>query len=963
LTALFRKAGGSIKKVFVCSILFTSGFVFANDAKVYSDIKSAYYSGAFPAAVEYAFTMEQEYPRSLLLGKALSFKGRSYFKLARYEDAARELTKSCELASGDESVLCASLYWLGKTYCARQEDSLALKAFYDSCEAYLLRRPDSLKSYYYLSLMNAGMVYYRQQKFSEARKLLEVCVVNGNCFSTEDFNSVILMLFDSYLNEGNNRRLIEVYKNTDVKKLDDVTGASLALDAGSAYENMRQYKDAYNEYVKVLNGSDSVMASLALQKAYNVASLHKKEVGEDPGAVLENAKGNLREYDFLLAEFWTRFATDAYDSGDYAKCRMYLDNAETADTAGMYTELIGLYRARLDSKNTVSILNDYVVKASLSEDSEYYSSYRLLYARSFALEGKWDEALYNSSEAYRKSVNQASMYLYALSLYKKGEYEKAVNILSGKKLESHELNMLYAQLLAKTGRTQEAAAVYKANKNSLNQEQTADYAKVLFLEGALASSFNTAVSSSAPDAFYMAALSAFNRRDWKTSEQYFAKYLSSKKKGREAYALFYSGYAQYKMGQSLTAFNGLNSFVQKYPSHSLTWNACIVGARAALQNTNYSGAAVLAQKAVSVSIGSEQKENAVLLLASIYSDAGNLENALEALKPYVKEKSDFGVRCRFETARLYAKQGSLEQSDAMYRDIQNNFTSSSLADEASFRRGELYYTNSEYAQAVSRFTEYQKKFASGKFLDASYFFIADSYAKNSQQNRAVNQYKILKEAFPDSPYIYSACKNLVELYRSMGQYDLAIGEARSLVQTFPVESKADGIDSQLVELKKLLSGESERLVKLQKDYESAGKSSTEKGRGIGTQLCELLWEDASTQKDAAILAEELFAVQSKKSNENREAAFAARTALIAAQYNRAAGDAKSAASYYLKAADYAVGTSNHKLAQRVLYGAVEAFDFAGYEGDAKATAAKLHELYADSEYDRRSQKLIKNYGE
>ncbi|MCR5217131.1 tetratricopeptide repeat protein [Treponema sp.] len=963
MISVFKKTGFTVKLLLASGLLLAGGRIFANDARVYSDIKSAYYSGAFPAAIEYAITMEEEYPRSLLLGKALSFKGRSYFRLGRYEDACLSLTKACQLASGDEDLLCPSLYWLGRAYAARQEDTYALNAFYESCRIFRNRRPDSLEEYYYLSLMNAAGVFYSQNKFGQAVELLETCLSGGDKFSSDDFNSVVLMLFDSYLNDGKNQRLLDVYQRIDTKKLDEITAASLSLDAGSAYENLGQYKKAYGQYVKVLSGSDSVMASLALQKAYNVASLHRKEVGEDPGTVLEKARGNLREYDSLLAEFWTRFAADAYEEKNYAKCKTYLDNAESADSSGTYTALIGLYRARLDSANTVKILDDYVVKSSLSEDDEYYPAYRLLYARSYAFEGKWDEALFNAGEAYSKSVSQASLYLYALSLYKKGDYKKAEEILQGRKLESHELNLLYAQILARNGKTEKSAALYRAHRDYLNGEQMADFSKVLFLEGALTSSFDAALDSTVPDANYMAALSAFNRRDWKTAEKYFSKYLSVKNRPMEAYAMFYNGYVQYKTGQSLSACTSLNTFVQKYSSHSLAWNACVVGARAALQNSDLQTAEKFAKKAVDASRTKDQKENAVLLYASIYSDAGESEKAVAVLNPYLKEKSDFGVRCRFETARLYAKLNKIEDSDSLYRDIQNNFTSSSLADEASFRRGELYYTKGEYPQAVSRFTEYQKKFPSGNFLDASYFFIADSYAKNNQTNRAVNQYKILKEAFPDSSYIYSAQKNLAELYRAQASYDLALAEARSIVQNFPVEAKADGITEELDELKKLLAGESEKGVRLQKDYEDAGKSSTEKGRAIGTELCELLWEDASTQKDAAILAEELFAIQSKKSNENREAAFAARTALIAAQYNRASGDAKSAADYYLKAANYAVGTSNHKLAQRVLYGAVEAFDFAGYQGDARSTAAKLHELYADSEYDKRSQKLIANYGE
>lgn len=961
--SFFSKTDFFLKKFLFFSLIIFSFKAFSSDVRVFSDIKSAYYSSAYPAAIEYAVIMEEEYPRSVLLAKALSLKGRSYFKLSRYEEAAAALQKACSSASSDKELLASSFYWLGKSYASSNKDALALNAFYTSCSHCDIKEKASFNEYYYLSLMNAAAVFYKIKDYKNACKILESCITFGNEYSTEDFNSIALMLFDSYLNDRKYERLLKVYSKADFSKLDSLTYASLALDAGSAYENLKEYKKAYAEYIKVLSGSDSFMASLALQKAYSLASSHRKEVGEDPALVLENAKNNLKEFDFLLAEFWTRFAIDAFEDKNYSKCRLYLDNAEEADIAKNYTALIGLYRASLDPSNALKILSDYEKKSSLSSDSEYYFSYRLLYAKTFAFENNWDNALLNAEEAYLKKVNQSSLYLYSLCLYKKGEYKKAQSILEGKNLESHELNILYAQILARNGFTKKAIALYKEHKDYLNDQALVDYSKVLFLEGSLSLSLNAALSSSLPESDYMAGLAAFNKKDWKSAEKYFTKYLSSKNKNMISHAIFYNAYAQYKTGQSLSSYKALSSFVQKYTSHPLTWNACVVGARAALNNSDYNAAASFAQKAVAVSHSNEEKETAVLLYSSIYSDSQETEKAIEVLAPYIKEKSDFAVRCRFESARLYARLDNVNKSDELYKDIQNNFSSSVLADEASFRRGELFYTRGQYPLAVSRFTEYQKKFPSGNFIDASYFFIADSYAKNNQTNRAVNQYKLLKEAFSDSSYIYSAQKNLAELYRKQGLYEQALLEARSIVQNFPVEAKADGINDEIDQLKKLLSGQSEKLVQLKDSYEDAGFSSTEKGRIIGTELCELLWEDSSSQTEAAILAEELFAIQSKKEFEKKEASYAARTALIAAQYNRAKGDAKISADYYLKAANYAVALSNHKLAQRVLYGAVEAFDFSGNTGDAKLTASKLHELYADSEYDKRSQKLIANYGD
>ena len=112
----------------------------------------------------------------------------------------------------------------------------------------------------------------------------------------------------------------------------------------------------------------------------------------------------------------------------------------------------------------------------------------------------------------------------------------------------------------------------------------------------------------------------------------------------------------------------------------------------------------------------------------------------------------------------------------------------------------------------------------------------------------------------------------------------------------------------------------------------------------------------SAQKKALPLAEQLFAEQKK--NTAGESSFAARTAMILGSQYRAQNSNKTAANYYLSAAEYFRMNSDSENAARALYGAVESFDAAGLYGDSKETAKTLAKLYPDSRQSQAAQTLV-----
>ncbi|MBP5251517.1 MAG: tetratricopeptide repeat protein [Treponema sp.] len=953
-----------IKKTVLSGVLALLSYSYADDAQLFGELNSAYRSGAFPGVVEYAVQLENEYPRSVLLGRALSLKGESLFKLGRCDEAVPVLERAIPLCKNDTELLLSSYLYAGKSSAFLLENTKALNFFYDALKINTDTLSDKEKQLRFLCETEAARIFYDSEDYKNAVLLLEDAVNNGSYFSKADNDRNILMLFDSYLKLKKYSRLISVSKNLNREITDEDTYASLRLDTGMAYEESGNYKSAYSEYVYVLENCDASYASLALQKAYNVASLHRAQVGEEPGRVLEHAKENLAGYDSLLAEFWTRLAVDCYEAEDFARSRSYFKNAEENDSTHEYSLLTGIYLSKMAPSAKLLILESYGKRSDEPEKKLCYEEWLCECAKNALLEKSYEKCIALSeqvlpllkNDSSKKALYNDALYYYALSLFKTENKDKAYDIFATAETSSKESELLKAHLFSYRKKYSEASKLYEKNNSQLSPEERADYAKVLFYEGKILSSYKEALRSDTPQGTYMAALSSFNKKDWKNADFYFRKYLSSKDSKNADYALFYSGYAQYKTGQSLSAYNTLNQFVKKYPLHQLAWNAHITCASCAVQNSNYEDAAFHAKKAVEVSSTVTQKQDAVLLCAEIYVDAEKYDEALKILSASAREKSDFGVLARYQSALIYARKGDLLQSDRMYAEIQNSFSSNPLADESSYRRGELYYTAANYESAVSRFNEYQKKFPSGKFKDASYFYMADSYAHLSQNDRAQLFYSNLLKTFPESSYAYGAKKNLVAIYKKDGDYKKSYELACELVSQFSTEAKKDGFYSEVEELRQLSGGVNSDYLSFKKEYESLGESSTAEGRAKGTELCEFMEKDASMKADAVILAQELFALQSKN---DEESAWACRTGVIYAEDLRSRNLNKKAADVFLKTAAFAMNVRNALITQRSLYGAAECYMSNGLEGDARAVADKLHELYPGSKYDLNCQKLFK----
>lgn len=924
-------------------------FALETDVSVFNELSSAYNSGFFPGAVQYADRLSTEFPDSAYMGSALAIKGECLVRLSDYDDAY-EVLSAAEKLDSEPQLKKSVKYWLAKVFDYRKNYTEALNLYHEYCVS-----AGEKGKYFPAAVFDSGVLFYKTSDFKNAILNFEYVAKNGARYSETDYYSALLKLADSYNKSGKAKKTIGLYSKIEKQKIPSVVYYAFTEYAGDAYCELKNYRTAYEYYCVVLKSGEKSLAANALKKAYNVSSEHKKEVGLEPGNVLREAQKDLSDSPELLAEFWTRLGTDAYFEGDFKKSSGYFDEAEKYANPQIL-ELAAMYRAEMtagknvtkeSAKNAEIQLLEAQKKQQKMENPKYERDYNSLFAKYAAYQENWEDV--KKYAPLGNPENERTNFYLALANYKTGNY------LASEKLLESSKNELYALSLARGQKLKDSAFVYQnfENEGKITPQERLNYSKILILSGRYKESQIQAAKSGLNEGKYILGLAQFNTRSWPYAEESFSTFIKNadrKDSGQAleiSYAQFYLGYSQYRQGKSKEAFGNLNSFVNQYPLHELLWNAQMTAANAAIQMEKYKDAAKMAEKAVKSAKTTENKEDSVLLLAEIYSDSEEFDKAIAVLSPYATQRNTFGMKSLYQIAQVYEKKKDFATADEKYKEVFTKFPEQKTAEEALYRRGELFYGIQDFGTALERFSEYKNKCKNGIFTEAAWYYTADCMEKTGNNSGAILQNQALIKKFPESTYVYNSAKNLIGLYRSEGKYTDALENANFLLEKYNSQAKSDGIPDVAAQLKKLLGGKNEAIVQKETEYRNAGGNSTPEGRKAGTELAVLYAENSQFSADAVKLAETLLPLQEKSKNES-ESLYAAQNSEILGQAYKIQQKNRQSAEMFLKSAKFYRICGRNSEAAGAMYGAYDAFLAAGMKADANATAKQLKELYPSS---------------
>ena len=912
----------------VASGLFAADLA-ASDAQLYNEVKQTFENGFFPGTVSAAEQLQKSYPESTFTHNALAYKGEALINMESYDEAIQTLESAIAYMHSGSSEIIRSTYLLGRAYYQKGEYSAALDKLYLACKLCLTN--DSMECYP-SSVLYSARVFYHLEQYKNAIPLFEYVVSNGKTYSSNEYSEGLQKLVVSYNKTGNPSKTINLFEKLNREDFDDEIYFSLCLYYGDACAQLKQNQKAYDAYCRVLESGIKELAIQSLKKAYVISSENNIA---DSGEILSTTKENFKDNPELLNEFWLRLAIDEYNAKNYSKSDTYLSNVDAPDSSEIML-LQNLYSAKivLEQNRPVEIAEEKLaavealVKKSETENvnDSFYSALLQCKLQS----EKWEEI----PVVYAKIRNPDDNAKYAISsyYYRKGQYDK-VDSSCGE---------LFASALCKMGKYEAACNEY-ARLNSLSF----DYAMALFLCGRYEQSYKISAAGQSELKDYLCGLCSVNLRQWKKSTEHFASYISknSSKTDFQLLSLYYKGYAEYNAAEFKNAYSSFVRFAMENPAknNSYVLKSYEYAVKSALQSGDFKNASSQAANLVKYSHDGEEKHNAVLLSAEIFSDYENYDAAIELLAPYTNGKDEFAAQTLFMTARIYERQNKVTQADNFYRRIYEGLPKSEYAEEAMYRSAEVYYAHEKYAEAYSKFTSYIYKYTSGNFSDAALFYGGDCALRLGETDRSIMLNRTLLQKYTSSVYLYGANKNLLSAYYAQENYTQALQIARTLIKDFPQQAADDEIGKRLIELEKIVNGTDRRVAEKETEFAKLGEGSAA-GRHTGTELVRLYAESLYTQKEAYELASRLLAKQTSAA----EVADAAINAEFIADYERRNGENKKAAQMYLRAAEYYRGVKNAQGAAAALYGAAEAFAAEGLSGDARETAKLLKELYPDS---------------
>jgi tetratricopeptide (TPR) repeat protein len=356
--------------------------------------------------------------------------------------------------------------------------------------------------------------------------------------------------------------------------------------------------------------------------------------------------------------------------------------------------------------------------------------------------------------------------------------------------------------------------------------------------------------------------------------------------------------------------------------------------------------------------------SSILLRASILFDRKSYTDSEAALIGVADGTSTHGLtssapRAQFMLAEISARLKKSDEAVSRWLKLISQYPKDSLAEEALYRSGERKYLDGDWAHAAELFSKYRQSWLSGRFLDTVLRLGGESYNRNGNVDLAIIWWEDLIQKYPKSQAVPRTYGDLVNVYRQKGEYANALGAAQRYRAKHPVESAADGIDQEIVELNGIMKGESADSAVLYAAYVKANRASTAEGRIVGVRLARQYETDYSKRKEEKVILREITAKSPAKPesvSQGERSAFASAWSMLG-NISRDEADFVSASKALLSAGKFFATIDGERSAE-ALYGAADSFLQAGLLADAKTTVVTMKKSWPDSVWTQRAAILM-----
>lgn len=425
------------------------------------------------------------------------------------------------------------------------------------------------------------------------------------------------------------------------------------------------------------------------------------------------------------------------------------------------------------------------------------------------------------------------------------------------------------------------------------------------------------------------------------------------------FALFYTAYCQYVLGKTSESYENFVKVTKNYPAHRLGIESHIYAAKCCILNNDFENAIREGKFAVNKATDLSQKIEAALLVANLYQEQSKSEEAIALLSSISSSFNEKNIPVKFKIAEIYSLKGQLSEANLIYEEIQNFYSGTLYAEEASFKRGKMYFDNEEYFQAKHQFAYCENNFPKGNFAEQALYYNAVSREKLGEIDEAVLQYLKITSLYEKSYYVFSAHERLAFLFYENGEYDRALSEINFLQENYSEQVAFSTVNNLKPQLELLISGEDKDMVVLLQQWNSNKKAQTLEGMNVGIQLAEKYLVSVAEKEKGVDILNQILEKISENTTSYEKAKVAAKANTLLGLYNCINADYVLGSEYYLKSASFYMGISTESAAES-MYKAALALSNARKSKDVELVYNKMKTLYPTSSWTEKTGLILEN---
>ncbi len=935
--------------------------------------------GDYEAAIERYTVLVRDYPLSELIPDAQFRRAVSLYRLGRFDEAL-SLLRRIEARYRSSNFLPVVPFWKGLSLYRMEDYALAsreLGRFIDAPGS------DDLEAQarVYKALSETSL----DARPTAIETLTPLFGEEITSALGPDRSYAASLLMSLYVQTERHNDAVDFYESMDAGLVGERWRTQYTLSAAESYYALGEL-EAARELFLSLRDAETDAATVAFQRLFQIA----RRGGEQEALrrILAQAEERLAGQTEVLSELWLRVGIESYQSEAFEIAELYMRRVWDIDrrnpTVALY--LAELLARRGETAEAIAVLDDHrdAVEAvdaqvllrlgTLHVDREEWEDARAAFADLVAAH---PDSTYVPAAQYQQSY----------ALFQLGRINDALSVVE-EALSQGQSGGFLAELLrlkaALHRERRELSAAEQALRDYLavhpdDVDAAVERIKLLFQReqfGNVAETANQLVeafpelATNRPDLFvqvqYMRGLSAITRRDYTTGLEYLRDVptdpdgstagLSSE--GRDVivpYALYYRGWAHFRVGNYRDAITAFDTLLARYSDHEFANRSAYLAGWSAFNIEDFAAARDFFQRLLAFQPEQSLRIQGFFLLGQTHVAREEYEEALIQYRNVFADfpNSEYADDALFEYAGVLATMGSLDRSVREYKNLFQSYPESPLAEEGMYRRAELLYEAQRYADARDAFFEYRSNFPNGRLHDAALYWGGMASVQVGESAGALLLWDRLIEQYRQSPFRPDAMQRTALIYEEQNQYRRALNMWSSYIAAYPERARAAGASRRADELVLQIGGLSEEEARLWVTIEEANRAESDRGRTAILELGRLLiYEGGRTQVNQNLvlpMLEEVFAKAEEAPAQAGQAAF-----LLAESHVRRS-QPEQAAEYFLDAAQ--VNPEDESFVAQSLFRAAEMMEAADRIAERDEIISRLQESFPDSEWTEQALQL------